>query len=80
MRFYQEEMKKDTKVTKIVCNRCGKEIQVVDGMAMEDVLSVEKRWGYFSQKDNEQHAFDLCEACYDELISGFQIPVERKES
>ena len=55
---------------KIVCNKCGREIE------NEDVLSIEKRWGYFSNKDNEVHKFDLCEKCYDEFISTFQIPVE----
>ncbi len=55
---------------KIVCNKCGREIE------NEDVLSVEKRWGYFSNKDNEVHKFDLCEKCYDEFISTFQIKVE----
>ena len=47
-------------------------------MAAEDVLSVEKRWNYFSQKDNDVHRFDLCEACYDEWIETFQIPVEQE--
>lgn len=55
---------------KIVCNKCGREIE------NEDVLSIEKRWGYFSNKDNDVHKFDLCEKCYDEFISTFQIPVE----
>lgn len=74
MRQYQ---KKETKeVTKIICNKCGKEIIVENGMLKEDVLSVQKRWGYFSEKDNEVHSFDLCEVCYDEWISTFQIPVE----
>lgn len=74
MRQYQ---KKETReVTKIICNKCGKEILVENGIAKEDVISVEKRWGYFSEKDNEVHSFDLCEACYDELVSTFRIPVE----
>lgn len=55
---------------KIVCNKCGREIQ------NEDVLSIEKRWGYFSNKDNDVHKFDLCEKCYDEFIATFEIPVE----
>ena len=68
---------KETKeLTKIICNRCRKEIPVSNGIPAEDVLSVEKRWNYFSNKDNEEHAFDLCEKCYDELVSGFQIPIE----
>ena len=68
MRQYKMQEKKE--LDKIVCNKCGKEI------AVGDVLSVDKRWNYFSDKDNEVHHFDLCEACYDELVAGFQFPVE----
>lgn len=76
MRQYRTE---ETKVIdKIICNRCGKEIAVSGSVPESDTLFVEKRWGYFSDKDNEVHSFDLCEACYDEWIAGFRIPVERK--
>ena len=61
---------------KIICNKCGKEINMENGMYYQDVLSVEKRWGYFSEKDNEVHTFDICESCYDEWTSTFLIPVE----
>lgn len=74
MRQYQKRETRE--VTKIICNKCGKEILMENGMPKEDVLSVEKRWGYFSEKDNEVHSFDICETCYDEWISTFQIPVE----
>ena len=67
---------KDTET--IFCNGCGKEIVIKDGMMREDLLSVEKRWGYFSGKDNEVHRFDLCEECYDRMISQFVIPVEKE--
>jgi ribosomal-protein-alanine N-acetyltransferase len=68
MRQYKVE---DTKVIdKIICNKCGKTI------VEADVLAVDKRWGYFSNKDNEVHHFDLCEACYDEMVSTFEIPIE----
>lgn len=74
MRQYKiQEMKQ---VEKIVCNKCGKEIIVKNGILVEEVLSVQKRWGYFSNKDNEVHEFDLCEECYDEWIETFKIPVE----
>ena len=76
MRQYQ---KKETNVVdKIVCNKCGKEIIVENGIMKEDVFSAEKRWGYFSEKDNELHRFDLCEACYDEVIESFLIPIEKE--
>lgn len=49
---------------------------MVRGVPGEDVLEVEKRWGYHSRKDNRVDRFDLCEDCYDELVSGFQIQIE----
>jgi ribosomal-protein-alanine N-acetyltransferase len=68
MRQYKKE--EIQVVEKYICNRCGKE------MAEEDMLSVDKRWGYFSTRDNEVHHFDLCEKCYDEIVATFQIPIE----
>lgn len=68
MRQYQEQ---ETAVVKdVFCNKCGKEI------VNAGVFRVDYRWGYFSNKDNEVHHFDLCEECYDEMIATFQIPVE----
>ena len=48
-------------------------------MLQEGVLSVRQKWGYFSDKDGETHSFDLCEKCYDRLISQFKIPVMIKK-
>lgn len=76
MRQFEFCKKEQKEITKIVCNLCKKEIKVKNGISEEDVLSVEKRWGYFSNKDNEVHRFDLCEECYDKLIASFEIPVE----
>lgn len=68
----------EKKLNTIICNKCKKEIKVINGIPQEDVLSIEKRWGYFSDKDNEVHRFELCEKCYDELINSFEIPVEKE--
>ena len=42
----------------------------------QDVVTVEQRWGYFSEKDLELHEWYLCEKCYDSLIQGFKIPIK----
>ena len=78
MRQYQYHLKEERKTEKIFCNQCGKEIIVKNEMPQEDILTVEKRWGYFSDKDTEVHRFDLCESCYDKLIAQFVIPVEKE--
>jgi len=77
MRQYTKIMKETAEIEKIFCNKCGKEIPVVKGVPQEDVLEVEKRWGYFSGKDNRVDRFDLCEKCYDELVEGFHIKLEQ---
>lgn len=78
MRQFTVRDKQEKEISKIICNKCGKEIEVVNGFAKEEVLTVEKLWGYFSDKDNELHRFDLCEDCYDKLITSFQIPIDRE--
>lgn len=62
---------------KIYCNCCGEEIikTTISGTHM-DCLHVEKTWGYFSSKDLTNHAFNICEKCYDKWTSNFVIPVE----
>lgn len=72
MRQYQ--LKETKEVKTIICNRCGREIPFENGYPREGVFSVDYEWGYFSEKDGEKHSFDLCESCYDEIISGFSIP------
>ena len=56
----QYKLKETKEIDKIICNKCGKEIAVNHGCPTEDVLSVDKRWGYFSKKDNDYTA-----SCYE---------------
>ena len=76
MRRYTMKERRETET--IFCNGCGKEIKIKDGVIREGLISVEKRWGYFSNRDNEVHRFDLCEECYDRMVSQFVIPVEKE--
>jgi Fe2+ or Zn2+ uptake regulation protein len=71
----QYKLKETKEINKIFCNKCGKEIAMNHGRLEEDVLSVDKRWGYFSNKDNQVDSFDLCEKCYDEFVATFTIPI-----
>ena len=77
MRQYNIQETKE--VTKIICNKCGKEIPVSGGHEMKGVFRVDYEWGYFSEKDGERHAFDLCETCYDRMAGSFRIPIEKEE-
>lgn len=76
MRVYDTER---NKLIKVICNGCGKEISVKNDVMKEEVLHVEKHWGYFSKQDGEAQKFDLCESCYKKIVSGFLIPVEKAD-
>lgn len=76
MRRFQN---KDKDSLQVVCNQCGKAFAVENGLVKEECISVAHGFGYFSKKDGIRHRFDLCEACYDNLVSGFLFPVESFE-
>lgn len=67
------------KSTEYYCNCCGKKIENKGEVLREDLLHIEKVWGYFSEKDGERHVFDLCETCYDQMIKKFTLPVQIQE-
>ena len=77
MREYKDTQAKE--LCRIICNGCGKTIEVKDEIPEEEVLKVQKVWGYFSGKDGEMDQFDLCEECYDRITGGFKIPLKRTE-
>lgn len=77
MRFYQDKEKEILK--KVLCNCCGRELEISGHHVTEGVLHVCKDWGFFSTKDLTRHEFDVCEECYDKMIQGFQIPVTESE-
>jgi len=63
----------------VICNGCGKKIVVREGIVREGVFSVHHTWDFFSEKDGEVHHWDLCEECYDRLISNFCIGPDVEE-
>lgn len=77
MREYKDTEAK--KLSRLICNGCGKIIPVKQGLPESEVFQVCQKWGYFSEKDGEIDLFDLCEECYDRITAGFVIPPEKAE-
>lgn len=71
MREYNEEQQK---LFRVVCNGCGKDMEVENGILMEGCFHSDWMFGYFSKRDREKHDFDLCEECYEKMIEGFAVP------
>lgn len=68
------------KLTKVVCNCCGREILVENEIVKEGVFCGRICWGYFSKRDGVEDSFELCENCYDDMVATFKIPIGRKAS
>lgn len=62
------------------CNQCGKTIKVHNDILQEDILHVEKVWGYFSECDGKKQVWNLCENCYNKMIEGFALPPEETQA
>ena len=72
----QYENVEENRLSKVICNKCGKELKVENGYLKEGCFSVDFLFGYFSEKDGLRHRFDLCEKCYDEWTASLPVPVE----
>lgn len=53
----------EDKAKKKYCNKCGKELEMANGICHEDYIHIRKEWGYFSKKDGKTQEFLICEAC-----------------
>lgn len=69
----------ETKLRNVVCNQCGRALKVEGGILKEGCFSADYLFGYFSKKDGVRNRFDLCEDCYEKIVSQFKIPVEESE-
>ena len=70
----------ETVLQSVVCNRCGKQLKVENGVLKEGCLQVCQTFGYFSTMDGIKVRFDLCEACYQELKKSFLIAPQEEKS
>lgn len=80
MKKYTMQNQEKKVVCEIICNKCGDTIAKEATCLKTDFLTINKNWGYFSDKDNEVHSIDLCERCYDEWVKGFSVPPSVKQN
>lgn len=65
---------------KVFCNCCGREMNTENEIIKEGIFSVKYQFGYFSKKDGQVHEFDMCEECYNKMITDFKIPCSVSET
>ena len=80
MREYKEKEVQKSQLTRVLCNQCGRELMVSDGILKEGCFGVNYAFDYFSNKDGYIYNFDLCEECFDKWVKGFQRPVQVTET
>ena len=71
MRIYLDN--NNTELISVICNRCGKEMKVENGILKEGCFEVKHAFGYFSSKDGQVYHFDLCEQCFDKMLAEFRV-------
>lgn len=69
----------ESRLRNVVCNQCGRALKIEGGILKEGCFSADYLFGYFSKKDGVRDRFDLCEECYEKIVSQFKIPVEETQ-
>lgn len=69
------------------CNCCGKELLFQESnqndgqrIALEDYVTIDKLWGYFSGRDGIHQRVNVCEDCFQAWLATFaRVPEEWEE-
>ncbi len=70
VKIYKKRFIERKKVKYVICNKCGKSINL---KKYEDFLDIVKTWGYNSNFDNETHEIDICQDCYELYVCELKI-------
>ncbi len=73
---YRVTDSKKKEIEYVICNMCGKKLEKDEYGYFPDFFHGEITWGYNSNKDGRTDIFDLCEQCYDNFVSEFQIKID----
>jgi hypothetical protein len=67
MKTYKEEVRKV--VDEILCDCCGESCTVTEPVVEHEYAELIATWGYFSDQDGSQYNIDLCENCFNDVLS-----------
>jgi hypothetical protein len=67
MRTYKTEPKKV--VDEILCDVCGESCTITEPIVEHEYAELIATWGYFSDQDGKQFNIDLCENCFNDVLS-----------
>ncbi len=74
MKIIKKIMREVKVIDDIICDCCGKSTRVAEaddeidssGEWMFNYIEFKDRFGYYSQKDNDEYMAHICEKCFDE--------------
>jgi len=67
MRTYKTEPKKV--IDEIICDVCGESCTITEPVHEHEYAELTAVWSYFSDKDGKKFNIDLCENCFDDVLS-----------
>lgn len=70
MRKYEEKPR--PVLTDLLCDVCGKSCRTNYADVNFEYATLTAQWGYFSRKDGDNYAMELCEDCFDDVIKYLQ--------
>lgn len=75
MKKYEKTNKVVDTLVDVICDCCDKSCDTdpnFPGQSFE-YAELTARWGFYSNKDEQQHSSIICEACYDRMLEVLNI-------
>ena len=63
-----------TEIATIICDCCGKRIEIINSQPAEDILFINKSWNDGELKDTN-HQFELCQKCYLAMVDNLDVKI-----
>lgn len=68
MKKYKKVLKNE--ISDVICDVCSRSCLKSPGVPYSsEFASLNAEWGYWSRKDGQNASLDLCEDCFDKIIS-----------
>lgn len=68
MRKYKKVLKSE--LSDVICDICSRScLKSEDDMNSAEFAVIKAQWGYWSRKDGQNFNLDVCEDCFDKIIS-----------
>ena len=63
-----------------ICDRCGEMVHTIPTTKTQDIIQCRHEFGYGSKNDGMKISFDICEACFFEILKQGAVQYDMEDT